>query len=83
VAGFPAVAASWVTKNCLLFTAQTHALLVHLAEQLIPYADEYLALSVAVDIGEQFEDFVEMYKVNRHWILNKSVIFESIKNCPP
>ena len=36
-----------------------------------------------VDIGECLEDFVEMYKVNRHWIVDRSSIFESIQNCPP
>ena len=54
---------------------------MHLTQEFIPYADEYLAISTVVDFGECLEDFVEMYKVNRHWIVSRSPIFESIKNC--
>ena len=54
---------------------------MHLTQEFIPYANEYLTLSTVVDFGECLEDFVEMYKVNRHWIVDRSPIFESIKNC--
>jgi len=74
--------ANWVTRNCHLITAQTHALVVHLGKQENHMAGEILTLSTVVDFGECLKDFVEMYQVNRHWIFNKSPILQSINNCP-
>jgi len=48
---------------------------VHLTGQESHLADELLTLSTVVDFGGCLEDFVEMYQVNRHWIVNKSSVF--------
>ena len=65
----------WITQNCHQVTEQTHALVVHLTGDHNRLAKELLALSTVVDFGECLEDFVMMYKVNRHWIFTKSSIF--------
>ena len=50
----------------------------HIKENEVPFPEEYLTLSTVVDFGENLEDFMDLYQVNRHWIQEQGTIFQNI-----
>jgi len=73
-------AAHWILKNCLHIPLQTYTLLRHIKENEVPFPEEYLTLSTVVDFGETMEDFIDLYKVNQHWIKEQGIIFQNIEH---
>ena len=53
----------------------------HLLTYKVENPEEYLELSTVVAIGTLFAEYVELYRVNRHWIQQQSFIFDNIKRC--
>ena len=45
-----------------------------------PHPEEYLALSTVVVVGDCLEEFVDLYSVNRHWILDQGILLKNISS---
>ena len=78
--GFPTGISNWILCNLEFVTLQTYALINELINNRREYADEYLTLSTRVIIGDELEDFLDLYSVNRHWIIDDEVLFRNINN---
>jgi len=78
--GMPTEIVAWIIKNLDQVTLQTHALINFLWGMRAPHPEEYLALSTVVVIGDCLEEFVDLYSVNRHWILDQGVLFKNISS---
>ena len=71
----PETAASWLTNHCQDITKQTHSIVDYIVKNNIKHPEEYLHFSKVVIVGDEVDEFFDLYEVNRDWIQEHKVIF--------
>ena len=74
----PEGAAKWLIKNCHELKLQTHCILSYIIDKQCSFPEEYLEFSKVVVVGDEIEEFCDLYWVNRLSIQKKGAIFENI-----